>query len=471
MTSSASGRGWLLPRKFLAGAVALLGTLFAPGPGHAVPSYAEQTGQACASCHIGAFGPQLTPFGRAFKNGGYTLQGGTGPLADVPISAIALGSFNNTAKRVPADNVTPHYASNNNFTIDAVALYFAGRITDFSGAFVQGTYSGINRSFHLDLTDIRPFTTMVNLGGKDLRIGTTINNTPTVTDPYNSTFAWGYPYVASGLAPTPAAQPVLANGFAGNSLGLTAYAWYDNSLYLEAGGYQTYSPYLLARTGAFYGTGQSQGIAPYARAAYEWNWSGQSAHVGALYFRANTYPLITNRSSNRAFGADQFTDTGVDVGYQWLGDTHIVTFDGIYLHEHQALNGTTGISNDSNGTGFGSGFGLNQVRATTSYWYENTYGATVAWQKTFGAANPVLYGPLPVSGSRNAKPNSNAFIFELSYVPFGKTGSWGSPLANLRLGVSYTAYTQFNGASHNYDGFGRNASDNNTLFLYSFLSF
>ena len=36
----------------------------------------------------------------------------------------------------------------------------------------------------------------------------------------------------------------------------------------------------------------------------------------------------------------------------------------------------------------------------------------------------------------------------------------------MRLGVQYTRYDKFNGASRNYDGSGRNASDNNTLFFY-----
>jgi len=33
---------------------------------------------ACTACHVGAFGPLLTPFGRAFKIGAYTQTGGTG---------------------------------------------------------------------------------------------------------------------------------------------------------------------------------------------------------------------------------------------------------------------------------------------------------------------------------------------------------------------------------------------------------
>ena len=55
--------------------VALAMILF-PQLARALPSFALQTGQACASCHIGAYGPQLTAFGRAFKLGGYTQKGG-----------------------------------------------------------------------------------------------------------------------------------------------------------------------------------------------------------------------------------------------------------------------------------------------------------------------------------------------------------------------------------------------------------
>jgi hypothetical protein len=56
------------------------------GPAQALPSYARQTGQPCAACHT-AF-PELTPFGRRFKIGGYTMGGGdwTGP----PIAAMYM---------------------------------------------------------------------------------------------------------------------------------------------------------------------------------------------------------------------------------------------------------------------------------------------------------------------------------------------------------------------------------------------
>ena len=43
-----------------------------PPMASAVPSFARQTGQPCATCHT-AF-PELTPFGRRFKLNGYTLS-------------------------------------------------------------------------------------------------------------------------------------------------------------------------------------------------------------------------------------------------------------------------------------------------------------------------------------------------------------------------------------------------------------
>src|SRR6202043_3007837 len=43
-------------------------------PAEALPSYARQTGQPCGTCHTDF--PGLTPYGRAFKLGGYTAGGG-----------------------------------------------------------------------------------------------------------------------------------------------------------------------------------------------------------------------------------------------------------------------------------------------------------------------------------------------------------------------------------------------------------
>ncbi len=40
-----------------------------------------------------------------------------------------------------------------------------------------------------------------------------------------------------------------------------------------------------------------------------------------------------------------------------------------------------------------------------------------------------------------------------------------------KIVVQYTIYNNFNGAGTNYDGFGRSASGNNTLYLLTWLMF
>ena len=45
------------------------------------------------------------------------------------------------------------------------------------------------------------------------------------------------------------------------------------------------------------------------------------------------------------------------------------------------------------------------------------------------------------------------------------------PIQNIRVGLQYNYFTRFNGARTNYDGNGRNASDNNTTFLYLWAAF
>jgi len=436
-----------------------------PQHARAVSAFAQQTGQPCSACHVGAYGPQLTAFGRAFKLGGYTQTGGDGWQTHFPVSLMLLGSYTNTDKGQVAP-ASDHYGANGNFAMDQISAFLAGRITDYAGGFVQGTFNGVDSTFKLDNTDLRvtsPFT----VNNTELRLGLDVNNGPTVQDPYNSTYAWGYPFVASALAPTPTAQPLLAGALIGNSIGATVYAWYDRSLYLEAGLYNTFGPSLLSLTGNAYGPGSTASPAPYVRAAYEWNWNGQSAHVGGIFLHADINPVTGSFSSDGSQGLNRYTDYAVDGGYQFIGDgTHVVSVLGIFDHEEQNLAGlfNTGASSQS-------GNSLNQLRANISYYYLQTYGVTVSWQKTWGSVNPLLYAPAPQSGSANGKPDSNAFIFEADYVPFGKADSWARPWVNLKLGVQYTIYTQFNGGTKNYDGFGRNASDNNTLYLFAWFMF
>ena len=434
----------------------IVGVIAIPRSAEAIPAFAQQTGLPCTACHIGGFGPQLTPVGRAFKIGGYTQGGGEGLASNIPLSLMIQTSFNNTG--LDQNPAPQHYGPNNNFSLDQVSGFIGGHIGDHVGGFAQFTWSDVNNASHVDNLDLRPYTTILDLGGKELRVGATLNNTPTVQDPYNSTFAWGFPYINSLIAPTPTGNTLLAAGLGQSAIGYTAYAWYDSKLYLEAGAYNTLSPWVLARIGNGYGVGSTTNPAPYLRAAYEWQWGTSAAHVGALFMNANVNPM------SGSSGTDRYTDYAVDGGYQFLGDgTHIATVQAIYTHETQNLIASAAAAGVAT-----SKYNLDQIRANVSYWCQNTYGLTAGWQKTWGPANPILFAG---GGSVNNKPNSNAFIIEADWVPFGKDTSYLAPFLNLKLGVQYTIYTQFNGGNSNYDGAGANAGDNNTLLVFAWLIF
>src|SRR5664279_813295 len=70
----------------------------AVNPAAAIPSFARQTGQTCSACHT-AF-PQLTPFGRRFKLGGYTLEGGDSTLP--PLAMMVQSTYTNYGRALTA---------------------------------------------------------------------------------------------------------------------------------------------------------------------------------------------------------------------------------------------------------------------------------------------------------------------------------------------------------------------------------
>ena len=103
-----------MPFRRFAGPLALASlstafTLAAMKPAEAVPAFAGQTGYPCQQCHIGALGPQLTPFGREFKVKGYTLRGGEGIASKIPLALWVQSSYENYAKNLPPAPIPTHY--------------------------------------------------------------------------------------------------------------------------------------------------------------------------------------------------------------------------------------------------------------------------------------------------------------------------------------------------------------------------
>jgi hypothetical protein len=82
-----------------AGLGLLLVGLLVPRLAMAIPSFAWQTGQPCAQCHVHAFGPALTAFGRQFKLNGYVWDRPDVPF--IPLAVTLQASFTHTAASQP----------------------------------------------------------------------------------------------------------------------------------------------------------------------------------------------------------------------------------------------------------------------------------------------------------------------------------------------------------------------------------
>ena len=133
------------------------------------------------------------------------------------------------------------------------------------------------------------------------------------------------------------------------------------------------------------------------------------------------------------------------------------------IHEKQQLNATLGPDNATNH--------LNALEIDASYAYRQTWSAGLGLFDTSGGRDATLYGPAPLEGSNNGSPDTRGYTAQFECVPLGKMQSWGRPWVNLRVGLQYTGYLRFNGGRSNYDGFGRSASQNNSLFLFSWMAF
>ncbi len=439
--------GWRPLALCLVGAIAL--TLGAPSA-QALPSYARQTGQECAACHNGF--PELTPYGRLFKLNAYTFKGGDSNLP--PIAVMVTPSFTHTQTDQPG-GAAPHFGPNDNFSFSG-SLFYGGAITSHIGALAQVTYDHAARNFNWDNLDVR-YAQATTVLDRETVFGATVNNNPTVTDLWNSTPAWGYPFVSSALAPTPAAGTLIEGALAQQVLGITAYNFWNRLIYTEFGGYRSLSPTTDTTLGIAPGsTSAIKNFAPYWRLAVAPSWGRNSLEVGVFGISAS---LIPGRVRDN--GTDHLTDFGIDTQYQWLGARDSVSLQAYWITENQNLSASSALGASANTHNH-----LRSFRAKATYYYDQTYGVTAAYFNLNGTPDPLLF-----SGSATSSPNSSGWIGELDYIPFSHGGPSFWPWLNMKLGLQYVYYDKFDGGTTNFDGAGRNAHDNNTLFLFAWFAF
>ncbi|HEY5896269.1 MAG TPA: cytochrome C [Burkholderiales bacterium] len=387
--------------------------------------------------------PELTPTGRDFKLSGYTWGRRQQPLA-----AMLLVSRTSTRKAEP-DESDP-FPKDRSVVLQEATAFAAGKITDHVGAFTEVEYEAIEDRTVLGSVDLR-YANRVGDGRQGVVYGVSLHNRPTLQDVFNTVPNWSFPFESSEVALAPNAATALESGY--KVAGLTGYLLWRKTIYAEVGAYRSADKLFSAlRAGIERDEATAlKGYNPYWRLALQHEWGGRhSAMVGAYGLTIDRFPDTMDPSGP----TDRFKDLALDAQYQYIGfSDHRVSLQMNYIREKQYWNATAQTNAIDR---------LASLRAKATYYYRNKYGINLGYFSSRGDADEILYNNgEPIAGSANGSPDSSGYIVELNYLP----------LRDIRLVAQYTAYTKFNGARTNYDGFGRNASDNNTLFLLAWLMF
>ena len=462
-----SNLSWVRFKALTATPIAAVLTLLATNA-QAIPLFARQTGQNCVSCHAGGQFPELTPYGRKFKLTGYTM----GERVTVPLAVMGVASMTQVNHKTGSLDVAADFPQDSVFHFTTASLFAGGKITDNLGLFGQWTYNAYDHQnsqskwvghSSSDQFDLRYADRFID-ANRDLIVGASLNNNPGVTDAWNTfnsafTSVPGYVPVsnpaggAGGPFTDVPAAPILQS-LGSTAAGINIYAYWNDTLYAELGTYRT-------ANGAF--SFLSQGISgnnmgfpavlkgksnPYWRLALNHDWDANSAMVGLYGLTVDAYPGAPDTSGPTV----KFRDIGIDSQYQYILDPHMISAQASYTHERISDPNLALAANESNT--------LKHLRLKATYVYQAKYGASLGYASVKGSADANLYagdmtGATPF-GFGNNTPNTRVWIPE----------AFWTPIQNVRVGLQYYKFTQFAGASNNYDGNGRNASDNNTLFLY-----
>jgi hypothetical protein len=477
----------------VATAVVMATLTMTPIPASAIPLFNRQTGQNCVACHAGGQYPELTNYGRLFKMTCYTLG-----VRTIPVSVMAVASLSKVANTSKSDDPSADFQKNDKPIFANASLFLGGKITDNIGAFTQFTWDPyavttdtghFKGQFAADNMDIRYADHLVD-DSKDVIFGVSLNNNPSVSDPWNTAPAW-MQYVP---VPSPTSSqfidgaspyPGLAAG--GNVAGLSAYAFVNQLVYLEAGDYRTARGALgFLHAGLKNSdTTKLRGNNPYLRVALSQNWGANNLMLGATHMNSRIYddPLDTSDPTT----VHRFQDQIFDAQYQYLLDPHTLTAQVVVAHDKHAypagLSGQSVAFVDAQGNALpltSSSDRTTLLRAKLSYVYQARYGGSVAYFDLHGSTNTANessgYDPasLTITGAPGAAFPSTRVTGNLSGNPAtrGQTfETFWMPIQNLRVGLQYTVYEKFNGAHVNYDGFRRNAGDNNSLFLYAWAAY
>ena len=254
-------------------------------------------------------------------------------------------------------------------------------------------------------------------------------------DVWNTTPAWGFPNASSDAAKSPAKSTIIEN-LGMQVAGLGAYTLFNNFLYTELTLYRS-SPQGTANPADSTSMMTIKGVAPYWRIALQHAWGNNYAELG-------TFGISSKHYMNGITGKlDKFTDIGFDFQYE-----HTLNVGSLILH-------TSFIKETESRNASAKNFDFSSYKIDGNLYLKNGLGATLGYFNTSGSVDA------DVVGSLTNKPNSNGLIYQIEYLPW----------YNTKFSIQYVAYNKFDGSSTNYNGLGRNAANNNALYLLAWFNF
>jgi hypothetical protein len=382
-----------------------LSILMVPRDAQAVPSYARQFGKPCSACHT--MWPRLNPTGREFKLSGYTSVSEEYPR--IVKDNLDLLTYAPLSLSVRAFPFKKENAGRSETTIpDEVALFYAGRITNNIGAFIEPI---IAPDFTFEFAKLSGYTKM----GKDT-LGVVAGKMDSGgADPYNTIRFTSYHTVnLPGILDEGHLRAEGSGDFfqfgSTENVGILANGKFiNNSVYAAVGGYRGHS--------------SNDPGDLFARVAYEHPISAYSNFEigGHLYKGIERY----DHSDDPTIGIyeSKVNRYGADASFQIEEGDHIIDVVAIYMQGKDTdLDAVPG--NDVKFKGY---------YGEVTYFFARTYGATLAYDYMKSDEAPSLDKKGPV--------------VNISYVPW----------LNTKLSLEYSHFK--------YQESGEESNDDNLYFL------
>ena len=447
---------------------------------YALPSFSRQTDQPCSTCHLN-FG-ELTYEGRKFKLMGYTMGKQVLPLSVMATASVT--KINDTSSSL-APSIT--LAKNDQPIFEEANLFVAGKFTDNVGGYLKwtanlantnpiygssGVQTGtkVGQDTYLDASEIR-FSKESLIGAEKINWGVSVNNSPTVQDLWSTTPIYGFPYRNSSLQNAWGIgqfgpSSLIDGGLDSQVVGLSVYAMFDDSIYLELSNYFKGRPgwaTLSTQSGA---TPVRSDNNPYWRLVWSKNEGENSFMIGSFGMTSHLLrdPLVSGSASGTYF------DYGFDTQLQHITNTHSFSAQATVIYEDVNWGSrSVGRSHDSLNSN------LVTLRSKLTYDYLRKYGLSIFEFSSRGTVDNLYWSFNPdqnvVTGacnqnnslltycSSNGSPNTSGAGFEVYY----------DPIPYVHMVFQQTYYQTFLGGNafvDNTSGLPRSASDNNLSYFY-----